>query len=270
MFQVDPNVQKELQGSLTNNQSVKLPFGAPQMWWSNGKPALLSVNEIQDARRFGGFGVSREDVEAQAGQIPAELPYNWKLFDDLTNTKGATYSAYLSRTAWVAPIARRYRWMSFEGKNKSQVEYLCYLAVMEQNKTLNPWGAVVISGSSYSGSAIDNAIKEFAQKTASIRGGVSQNFFFHPLGTWGNSPKPEERKGKNGSSSLITPCQLYVPENGYTEETLQKWFVPQEYHAELADLLRKSKDWLADWAKKDQPEQQDVNAVLESAEEAYP
>ena len=135
---------------------------------------------------------------------------------------------------------------------------------------MNPWGAVVISGSSYSGSAIDNAIKEFAQKTASIRGGVSQNFFFHPLGTWGNSPKPEERKGKNGSSSLITPCQLYVPENGYTEETLQKWFVPQEYHAELADLLRKSKDWLADWAKKDQPEQQDVNAVLESAEEAYP
>ena len=139
MFQVDPNVQKELQGSLTNNQSVKLPFGAPQMWWSNGKPALLSVNEIQDARRFGGFGVSREDVEAQAGQIPAELPYNWKLFDDLTNTKGATYSAYLSRTAWVAPIARRYRWMSFEGKEEPFLEIAAGESIEQGTYSTHAW-----------------------------------------------------------------------------------------------------------------------------------
>ncbi len=250
-FQVSPEFQAELQGSLRDNKSVKLPFGAPQMWWSNGKPALLSVAEIEDARRFGGFGISKEDIDDQAGKLPSELPYNWKLFDDLSNHEGKLYSAYLSRTAWVAPIVRRYRWVNFEGKNKSQVEYLCYLAVMEQDKKLHPWGAVIVSGSSYSGGAIDAAFKDFAQKTSSIRGTVLQNFFFHPLGTWGKTPKPEPRKGKGGKESTITPCQIYMPENGYTEETLERWFVPAEIHPELAAMKSQSREWVDDWAKKE-------------------
>lgn len=267
-FQVAPEIQSDLQGSLRDNKSVKLPFGAPQLWWLNGKPELFNLAEIDDARRFGGFGISKEDIEAQATLLPPELPYHWKLFDELTNHTGKAYSAYLTRTAWVAPIVRRYRWVSFEGKNKSQVEYLCYLAVMSANKTLDPWGPVVISGSSYSGGAIDNAFKEFAQKSSTIRGTTPQNFFFHPLGSWGKSPKSEPRKGKGGKESTITPCQLYVPESGYTEEILTKWFVPQEFHFELSNLKNKAKEWVDDWAKKQEargeiaePEMPPVDAV---------
>jgi len=271
MFQVSQDVQAELQGSLRDNKSVKLPFGAPQLWWSNGKTELASVNEIEDARRFGGFGISKEDIDDQLSMINPELPYHWKFFEDLVNHDGKTYSAYMTRTAWVAPIVRRYRWVSFEGKNKSQVEYLCYLAVMTQDKKLNPWGTVVISGSSYSGGAIGAAFKEFAQKSSNIRGTVPQNFFFHPLGTWGKSPKSEPRKGKGGKSSMITPCQLYVPESGYTEETLSKWFVPQELHSELADLKRKAKEWVDDWAKKEESRQvEEVNPFGPPSDDDFP
>ncbi|MBM3182278.1 MAG: hypothetical protein FJZ86_18320 [Chloroflexi bacterium] len=250
-YSVSQDVQSQLQGTLRDNSAVRLPFGAPQLWWANGKPPLFDVDEIKDARRFGGFGISKEDVDNQKEQLPPELPYHWTLFPDLTNSKGKKYAAFLTRTAWVAPIIRRYRWSQFDGKSRSQVEYLCYLAVMErETRKLNPWGAVVISGSSYSGGAIDDAIKTFGKMTADLRGGTPQNFFFHPLGTWGNDPKPEDRTGKGGQTSVITPCQLFTPEKGYTEETLDKWFVPQEYHAELAELLARSKDWVADWTRK--------------------
>lgn len=246
-FQVPEEFQNALKDSMRGENGVKLPFSAPTMWWFNGKPALKNVKEIATAQRFGGWGISKEEIDGFS-DLP-ELPSNWQLRDDLTNGKGETYSAFLCRTAFVAPIARRWGWFDFDGKSRSAVNILCYLAVMQQDKSLLPWGPVVLSAKSYTGNDLDACFKNFASKTTSLRGTALPNFFYHPIGTWGAEPKFIERKGKNASSS-VTPPQLYEPTNGYNVEALTKWFVSTDVMSGMNDYLASAKEWLADWKNK--------------------
>lgn len=266
MFEISPNIQDQFKGSMSNTQGVKLPFPAPTMYWHNGNGSFKNMKEIDDARRFGGFGIDKEDLEEQ-GMPPAST---WKLHD-LTNKDGKSYAAYLCRTAWVAPIARRFTWMEFDGKSRSSVNILAYLAVMNPEKKMTPYGAVILSGKGYSGMALDKCFKEFATKTASLRGNTLPNFFFHPIGTWGNEVKSEEVKGKNGSSSSITPVQLYIPQDGYTAELLQQWFVPAimpEVVSDMMDYKSKAQEWLDDWNKREKKQSgNDANAELAAVEE---
>lgn len=271
-FPVPQEYQEQFKGSMSDNKGVKLPFPAPTLWWMNGNAAFKNTKEIEDARRFGGFGISKEDIEEQG--IPAAQ--TWKLHD-LTNTKGDQYAAYLCRTAWVAPIARRFAWFENEGKWRSSLNILAYLAIMDANKKFTPYGAVILSAKSFTGNALDKCFKDFATKTAELRGDTLTNFFFHPIGTWGNEVKLEEIKGKGGASSTITPPQLYIPKDGYTAEHLQQWFVPNalpEVLADMRDYKANAQEWLDDWKNRKNDKQNgnghDVNAELAAAEDDLP
>src|SRR5512146_2144891 len=92
----------------SQSNSVQLPFVAPTLYWYNGKPALADTEEVKDARRFGGWGSDAVKLHEIAAQLPS-IPSNWKLFENLKNGEGKTYSAYLVRSVRVAPIARRWR-----------------------------------------------------------------------------------------------------------------------------------------------------------------
>jgi hypothetical protein len=249
-----------LQGSMKNNNGgIKLPFPAPILWWKNGNPELADTEEITDARRFGGWGISKEDVDEQLPNTV--LPANWKYFEALRNNEGKTYSAFLARSAWVAPIDRRYTWVTFEGKSSSKVNYLCYLAVRGKDKNeLMPWGAVVLTASSYSGKALDDAMAKFKSETATLRGDDPVNLFYIPLGTFGNTPKIEKRTGKGGKSSPIFPCQLWTPDSGFASTTLDEWFVGDEIAAEMGLLRIQAKDWLTEWNDKKQEAKPEVQA----------
>jgi hypothetical protein len=219
-----------------------LPFAAPTLWWMNGKPALKNTKEVTNPTRFGGWGISKDEID-DIGEDWPEIPPHWELHN-LTNDKGGDYSAYLTRQAWVAPIARRYRW--FDGK--SQTNILCYLGVMTKERVLLPHGPVVLSVKSLTGLDLDKCFKEFAAKTTQIRNKALPNYFWHPIGTWQPEPVFVERKSKSGhGSSSVTPPQLYTPKDGFTAETLQKWFVQVEVVAEMVKLYELAGEWLADW-----------------------
>lgn len=263
MFEVPAEFQDKLKNAMKDDTGVKLPFAAPTMWWMNGKAALKSVKQIEDATRFGGWGISKEEIDGFGSEL-AEVPAYWQLHDDLTNGKGESYSAYLCRTAWVAPIARRYGWFEFEGKSRSSVNILCYLALYEQRGApLKPFGPVVLSAKSFTGNDLDKCFKDFASKSAQARGNTSQNFFFHPIGTWGKEPVFVERKGKNGSSSSVTPPQLYLPENGITVDVLKNWFVGPEIAMDMAKYLDLAQDWLNDWKNRKDDQKQSGNGLEE-------
>lgn len=247
MFEVPAEFQEKLKNSMKDESGVKLPFAAPTMWWMNGKIALKNVQQVTDATRFGGWGISKDEIDDFGSDFPG-VPDYWQLHDNLTNGKGETYAAYLCRTAWVAPIARRSGWFEFDGKSRSKVHVLCYLALYNQKDApLVPFGPVVLSASSLTGVELDKCFKDFAAKSAQLRGKTPANFFFHPIGTWGPDPVFSERKGKNGSSSSVTSPQLYLPKTGMSTELLQKWFVGSEVAAAMADYLDQAQDWIADW-----------------------
>lgn len=248
----NPANAESLKGSMTGSgTTVKLPFAAPNIWWKNGNPDLSDTDEIKDARRFGGWGVSKEDVDEQRQALPPELPANWKYFESLKNSEGGSYSAYLARSVWVAPIDRRFNWFTNRdtGKSSSKVNYLVYLAVRNESKLL-PWGPAILSAGSYSGKALDESFSEFKKVTASLRGDDPVNLFYHPLGTFSNEPKFDKRTGKGGQSSSITPCQLWKPEGGIVAATLDDWFVGDEIAAEMGLLRVQAHEWLEEWNKK--------------------
>jgi hypothetical protein len=242
MFEIPAEFQDKLKNAMKDESGIKLPFAAPTLWWMNGKPALKNTKEVTNPTRFGGWGISKDEID-DIGEDWPEIPPHWELHD-LTNDKGGDYSAYLTRQAWVAPIARRYRW--FDGK--SQTNILCYLGVMTKERVLLPHGPVVLSVKSLTGLDLDKCFKEFAAKTTQIRNKALPNYFWHPIGTWQPEPVFVERKSKSGhGSSSVTPPQLYTPKDGFTAETLQKWFVQVEVVAEMVKLYEEAHDWLADW-----------------------
>jgi hypothetical protein len=273
MFEIPAEFQEKMKNAMKDESGVKLPFAAPVMWWMNGKTALKSVAQVTDATRFGGWGISKEEVDGFGSELP-EVPTYWQLHEELTNGQGSSYAAYLCRTAWVAPIARRSAWFEYDGKSRSKLHVLCYLATYQQDKPLTPFGPVVLSASSLTGLDLDKCFKDFAAKSASVRGNTSPNFFFHPIGTWGKEPKFTERKSKNGgSSSSVTPPQLFLPEAGITTETLQKWFVGHDVAKEMASYLDLAQDWINDWKNRKGEQKQAATGFEEPpmiTEEEYP
>jgi len=249
MFELPNEVNEAAKGSLSgSNSRVPLPFAAPEMWWKNGEAAIAGMKEITDARRFGGWGVSKEEIDNMAYPLPP-LPEKWKLYE-MTNSKGKAYEAYLTRSAWAAPIARRHAWFNYEGKNQSRVNYLCYLGVVGEDKKILPWGPVVLSSKSFDGVNLDKLFKEFATKTSALRGATAPNYFYTPLGTFRSEPMFDTRKGKNGAESSVTPCQLFENKDGYTLDGLKSVFVGADIAKDMMELKKLSTEWLDDWNKK--------------------
>jgi hypothetical protein len=274
LYDVPAEFQDKLKNAMKDESGVKLPFAAPTMWWMNGKPALKSTKQVEDATRFGGWGISKEEIDGFGSDL-AEVPSYWQLHEDLANGQGKTYSAYLCRTAWVAPIARRSGWFEYDGKSRSAINILCYLALFTQRGApLAPFGPVVLSAKSFTGVDLDKCFKDFAAKSAQLRGSTPPNFFFHPIGTWGSEPVFSERKGKNGASSSVTPPQLYLPPGGLIEELLTKWFVGPDVAREMAGYLDQAQDWIADWknrgGKKEQPVEMAVPETRPLDEDDFP
>lgn len=242
IFDIPAEFQEKLKNAMKDESGVKLPFAAPTLWWMNGKAPLKNTKEVNNPTRFGGWGISKDEMDEIGADWP-EIPPHWELHN-LTNDQGGDYSAYLTRQAWVAPIARRYRWY----ENKSQLNILCYLAVMTAERVLLPHGPVVLSAKSLTGSDLDKCFKDFAAKTVQLRGKTPPAFFWHPIGTWAPEPVFVERKSKSGrGSSSVTPPQLYTPKDGFTIETLKKWFVENEVAQEMAKLCDLAVDWTLDW-----------------------
>lgn len=244
-FAVPQEYQDELKGGMNDNSGIKLPFPAPTLYWYNGKTAFKDIPEIKDARRFGGWGVGKDDMDEQ-GIAPSPA---WQLHN-LTNSKGKAFEAYLFRSAWVAPIARRFAWFENEGKSRSTINILSFLALRNKEGAFLPYGPVILKATSFTGIALDRCFKEFTSKTSELRGETLPNFFFTPIGTYGAEPKFNTNKGKGGQESSVTDPQLYIPDGGYNEDFLQSCFVPnigQDILGKMAAFKKQAQPWLDDW-----------------------
>lgn len=244
-FTVPTEISEELKDGMKDNTGIKLPFAAPTLWWLNGKAAFKNESAITDARRFGGWGISKEEID----ELGIKAAPSWQL-QELTNAKGDSYSAYICRTAWVHPIARRFAWFENEGKWRTSLNVLCFLSLRNKEGEFLPYGPVVLSAKSFTGSALDAAFKKFASQTAQVREGALQQFFLHGIGTFGDAPIFQDAKGKGGSSSTITPPQLFIPKDGFNDDNLTKYFANPETMLAMAKYKKESAEWVEDWAKR--------------------
>lgn len=244
-FALPTEVTSAVTQASKDESGIQLPFAAPLMYWINGKVALKNEAEIKDARRFGGWGID----EAKLAEMNVTPAPSWKL-TEMANNKGDNYKAFICRTAWVAPIARRTAWFEIDGKSRSSLNVLAYLFLRNQEGKYLEFGPVVLSAKSYTAMELESQIKRFATMTAENREGTPAQFFLHGLGTFGDTPIYKEAKSKSGASSTTTPPQLAIPTNGFTPEKMVELFVGAEVASKMADYAKQAQPWLDDWNKK--------------------
>lgn len=269
MFDIPKEYVDAASQSLSGSSAVlPPPYPAPEMYWRNGDSALASIADIKTALRFGGWGVDADSL-SKIDDLPPQLPNTWQLHENLVSkSNGKQYNAYLTRTAHVAPIVRRYRWNTYN--NRSEVQYLCYLA----ERDFQPWGFVVLSAKSLDTKVLDSVFKEFEVKTEKLREGTPINYFYIAIGTFGDAPKFETRHGKGGSTSQVTPPQLWTPKDGHTPETIKACFVGKEVAADIYVALNDPavKEWVEAWKAKDNGKQQQPDEMPQppDAEDGFP
>jgi hypothetical protein len=230
-----------------NGDKIELPFAAPILWWLTGKPGYKKDGS---SAYFGGWAGTAEDVENAVQAMGVSLPTAFKRIT-MVNNEGKEYDVFCTRSAAVAIIAKRTRWIVDEQTqhSRSHTQVLCYMAEFDkEKKAYIPWGPVVLSAKALSGKALEDSFREWDKKTAAARRQYAKNlppwFFYAPIGTFGD--KPNTKMVGSGQQSPITPAQVYTPEE-IGEAQLTAWFVGPDVAAIMADLKGQAKEWLEAW-----------------------
>lgn len=247
-----------------DSDRITLPFAAPFLWWMNGDNHYKPTKERPqaDARYFGGWSSNQDGFDIALADIGRDTaPAGFSLVE-LVGDEG-DYSAYITRAVSVVPIGKRSRWIkNDEGKSRSHVQYLCYMAGIEteENRKLYvPFAPVVLSAKGWSAAALETAFQTWGSKTAKARNEFASKapawFFYAPIGTFGKEPNVKQVGGKQ--KSPITPCSVYVPDD-VTADVLQTVFVGDVIAGAMVEYRRLASDWLTAWqqpaAGEDAPE----------------
>lgn len=234
-------------GDPLEGEGVRLPFEAPYLWWTNGKSGYQNEG---GPRFFGGWSMTSEDMDAAIDRNAGVTPAGWKNFE-MMNEEGGTYSAYLSRVAYVAVLGTRTRWVvdQASGKGKSQYQALCYLAYV-QDKKIIPFTPAVLTAKSTAGMFLRDAISDFNTKTRALRKKYANDLpisaFFAMIGSFGDTPNIKA-VGKTTKKN-VTAMTLYMPKT-LDEGFLRTVFIGKELAGVTAGLRKEASEWLAAWKK---------------------
>ena len=248
-----PDNANEIQGI----GAVELPFVAPLMYWRSGVEALKNMEEIKGVQRFGGWAIQPDQIEPYTA-LPKLPPAFEKI--KLSGSEG-NYENYLTRNVDVAVIARRFAWF-----DKSVTQYLCFL---------RDFGAVVLQAKSTTGKDLDNAFSEFKKKSVEARfnqstqSTVADNFFYAPIGSFGDTPVFVEKKGKRDSTMVTIPI-AFTPANGWTGQNIQ--YVGKEVASEILRMQKLAKPWLDDWnnRRSEKPQAENSLPPMPDTSEEFP
>lgn len=250
-----PKNANEIQGI----GAVELPFVAPLMYWRSGVEALKNMEEVKGVPRFGGWAIQPDQIEPFTA-LP-KLPLAFEKIK-LSGTEG-NYENYLARNVDVAVIARRFAWF-----DKSVTQYLCYL---------KDFGAVVLQAKSTTGKDLDAAVSDFKKKTIEARfnqptqSTVAEQFFFAPIGSFGDTPIFVKKTGKGNQETMVTVPAAFTPSGGWTGQNIQ--YVGKEVAAEILRMQKLAKPWLDDWNNRRSEKPQVANDNLPpmpETSEAFP
>lgn len=232
---------------LATTGSLTLDFPALHLWWKNGNP---QIPPQQGVAHFGGWCASKTDADQTLAEMERTIPTSFSA-QTYTNSKNESYQVYASRIVAVAPIIKRVGWFENDEKRQySKVEVLAYLATVDlKNKIYVPWGPVLLTGSSFSGVAITDALALWGRKITPLTKQDEAPSWAHwaVIGTVREAIYIEQR-GKN-KKSPITPCEVAIPKE-VTEQFVFGRFIGKELMSKLIDYRLMSHDWAASWNEK--------------------
>lgn len=241
-----PQEADELQGSMADG--IELPFPVCYFYVKNGNPQAKNEGGVA---YFGGWATDYNDAENVLDAIPNVLEPR-----EFVNRDGDSFTVYTIRDLFVAPIAKRECWKDQNGnivigksdkKVRSHLQILSLVGLRDNKKFIN-LGTHVLSAKGWQGKYVKDALSEWAKATAQVRresfGNADPKYFWAQLGTFSSEPNFE--KVGSGSTSNITPIQVFVPSD-LNEENLYKRYVGEDNIKVMVEHYRLAKEWLAEW-----------------------
>lgn len=246
-------------GNPLEGEGIRLPFLAPFLWWTNG---LNQFKQEQGPRYFGGWTMNDVDMVAASELSDPKVDFTpgWTPFE-MVNDAGESYTAFLSRHLYIAVFGSRKKWDN--EKNRGQYQVLGYMGYRTQGSNeMFPFGPVVLTAKSTASMFLQNAVIEFANKTAAARQKYANNLpisaFYACLGSFGDK-RVEQEVGKQVKKK-VTPLKLWLPEK-LDDNFLRSFFVGREIAARTTELKKQSQEWLAAWKQAPAPAQGNGNGA---------
>ena len=233
---------------MSSSGTVELEFQALRLYWKNGSAAL---DANQGVAYYGCWCADKAKADEALAAMGNTIIPGLKAVT-LKNRQGKAYEVYASRQLTIAPILKRVGWFTNpEGRKYSAHQILAYAAAPDtKTKTFTPWGMVLLTGSSYSGLAVINALAGWKRKiTPVIDTPETTPAWAHwvTLGTLRADIYTEQR-GKGTNTSPITPCEVYLPDDKIPlKEFVTKRFIGSELLTQCLEYRDLSMAWAEYW-----------------------
>lgn len=241
---------------------IKPPFPYIEFNWHNG---FAAADKSRGAMHFGGWQISDENAASAIGLFGKVYGYFGESTMWAKGKGDGEYPAASTRFITCAPIATRVKW--YEGnddkRGSSKTQVLVYLAEIDKDHKITPYGAAFINcGSYHSGKAIQEALQAWStyvnQNRATVAiGNIPAWAFWGYYGTFGD--KRVTREVGKTEKNIIVPCQAKLLQD---PQNLRALYVGDTIAAEIMALRTQAKEWLDDAKKK--------VAVIETQEQAAP
>lgn len=230
---------------MQSSGQVTLDFSALHLWWKNGNPQADPKSIVN---YFGGWCAHREDADKTLTEMQRTIPPTFQPFT-YHSSDNKPYDVYATRVVAVTPILKRSRWFTDRDTNRpyNRTEILVMMATIDiKAKAFVPWGPVVLSGSSYSGVAITDALAGWRRKIERFCNDAKPVWaHWVVLGTVRDTIYTELR-GKGTKQSPITPCEISMPAD-VSQQFVEGRYIGDQLMGSCVEYRLMSQDWAASW-----------------------
>lgn len=241
-----------MNGWMTDEGDVRLPFPAPIVWVLNGS---AQFKPIGGTLYMGGWATSADELEETAAELGLSVPEGMTKHEYTPKT-GEALNVYSARHIMIAPIAKRLSSTTkdgarFPGYHKGASPHIQVLVMLGYKKgtAYVPWGPVVLSAKGYQCGYLLDALQDWESKSAKARRefapGVRAELFWSAIGTFGDKPT-YKTVGKEGAQSSISPISVFVPKE-FNEALLSALFVGEDLAKEMLGLRQQANEWYEAW-----------------------
>jgi hypothetical protein len=229
---------------------IKPPFPYIEFNWHNG---FAAADKTRGAMHFGGWQISDDNAASAIGLFGKVYGYFGESTMWAKGKGDGEYPAASTRFITAAPIATRVKWYdgNDEKKGSSKTQVLVYLAEIDKDHKITPYGAAFINcGSYHSGKAIREALQAWStyvnQNRVSVAlGSIPAWAFWGYYGTFGD--KRITREVGRTEKNIIVPCQVNFPKD---VNNLRAMYIGDDIAQEIMILRVQAKEWLDDAKKK--------------------
>lgn len=248
-------------GGMKDGEGIKLPFPHLVIWAANGDRKMKQMATTSPTAYFGGWNLDHDLVQelGDTKELKTPLDQTGWLRTQKEGREGA-YTVYETRVLHMAPICKRFSWLSKDGKSRtpdydaghsrSHLQVLCLIGAQKPDGILYVAPAIVSVKGKGQTTALNNALKAWETQINANRQAMNAKGF--PLFAWwqsiGTSGEPNfVSVGPSKDSSDITPVKAVMATDKLTPEQMGKRFVGPDCFQLAKILLQDAKPWREAW-----------------------